>query len=95
MDGYKNPTEYFKSSIVQNFLARIDNKTFYKVINRILKDHKNNMLGTPDYIVWNDEELLFVEVKRKKENLKEEQIRWGEFLIKNQIPYKIMRVKGI
>ena len=94
IEGYKNPTEYFKSPIVQEFLTRIDNKIFYKVVNRILQDRKNNTVGTPDYIVWNNKELIFVEVKRKNEKLKEEQIEWGEFLIQNKIPYKIVRVEG-
>ena len=40
LEGYKNPTGYFKSPIVQDFLTRIDNKTFYKVANRILHDRK-------------------------------------------------------
>lgn len=93
-EGYKNPSEYFKSDIVQEFLKRIDNKTFSLVINRILQDKKNNMVGTPDYIIWNKKELIFVEVKRKNEKLSTEQIQWGEFLIKNKIPYKIVRVVG-
>lgn len=92
LEGYKNPTEYFKSQIVQDFLTRIDNKTFYKVVNRILQDRKNNTVGTPDYIVWNKKELIFVEVKREKEKLREDQITWAEFLIQNKIPYKVVRV---
>ena len=92
LEGYKNPTEYFKSQIVQEFLARIDNKTFYKVVNRILQDRKNNTVGTPDYIVWNNKELIFIEVKRKKEKLREDQITWAEFFINNKIPYVVARV---
>jgi hypothetical protein len=94
LEGYKNPTEYFKSPIVQYFLTKIDNKTFYKVVNRILQDRKNNTVGTPDYIVWKNNELIFVEVKRKNEKLSEDQIGWGEFLIKNKISYRIIRVEG-
>lgn len=92
IEGYKNPTEYFKSLIVQEFLTRIDNKTFYKVVNRILQDRKNNTVGTPDYIAWNKKELIFVEVKREKEKLREDQITWAEFLINNKIPYIVVRV---
>jgi len=73
-------------------LTRIDNKTFYKVVNRILLDRKNNTVGTPDYIVWNKKELIFVEVKRKKEKLSEDQITWAEFLIQSNIQYKLVRV---
>lgn len=94
LESYKNPTEYFKSPIVQEFLTRIDNKTFCKVVNRILQDRKNNTVGTPDYIVWNKKELIFVEVKRERENLREDQIMWAEFLIKNKVPFVVMRVKG-
>jgi len=93
IEGYKNPTEYFKSQIVQNFLTRIDNKTFYKIVNRILQDRKNNTVGTPDYIVWNKKEMIFVEVKRGKEKLREDQINWAEFLINNKIPMTVIRVK--
>lgn len=92
--GYKNPTEYFKSPIVQEFLIRTDNKTFYKVIKNILECENRNPVGTPDYIVWNNKEMVFVEVKRKNEKLSPEQIEWGEFLIKNKIPYKVVRVNG-
>lgn len=94
IEGYKNSTEYFKSPIVQDFLARIDNRAFYKVVNRILQNRKNNTVGTPDYIVWNKKELIFVEVKREKEKLREDQISWAEFLIQNKIPYKVIRVQG-
>lgn len=92
LESYKNPTEYFKSPIVQEFLTRIDNKTFYKVVNRILQDRKNNTVGTPDYIVWNKKEMIFIEVKREKEKLSEDQIAWAEFLINNKIPYNVARV---
>mgnify|MGYP002624547505 CR=1 FL=1 len=94
IEGYKNPTEYFKSPVVQEFLARIDNKIFYKVLKHIVDEYNYNPVGTPDYIVWSEKEMIFVEVKRKNETLKPEQIEWGEYLIKNRIPYKIVRVKG-
>lgn len=93
-EGYKNPTEYFKSPIVQEFFKKIDNKTFSKVLSHILGMRGYNPLGTPDYIVWNDKEMIFVEVKRKNEKLSPEQIEWGEFLVKNKIPYKVVRVVG-
>lgn len=94
IEGYKNPTEYFKSPIVQEFLAKIDNKTFCKILQHMIEDYDRNPVGTPDYIAWNNKQMIFVEVKRKNETLKPEQIEWGEYLIKNRIPYKIVRVKG-
>lgn len=91
-EGYSNPVEYFKSPIVQEFLDRVDNKTFAKVVYKIAKYPGGNFRGTPDYIVWNKKELIFVEVKREKEKLSEDQITWAKFLIQNKIPYKIVRV---
>lgn len=93
IEGYKNPIEYFKSPIVQEFLANINNKTFCKIFQHTINDYDRNPVGTPDYIVWNNKQMIFVEVKRKNETLKPEQIEWGEFLIKNRIPYKVVRVK--
>lgn len=92
IEGYKNPTEYFKSPVVQEFLAKIDNKTFLKILKHTIDEYNRNPVGTPDYIIWNNEEMIFVEVKRKNETLKPEQIEWGEYLIKNHIPYKVLRV---
>ena len=37
IEGYKNPIDYFKSPVVQEFLTRIDNKTFCTVLKHILK----------------------------------------------------------
>lgn len=92
IEGYKNPTEYFKSPIVQEFLSKINNETFCKILKHILDEYDRNPVGTPDYIVWNNKEMIFIEVKRKNETLKPKQVEWGEFLIKNKIPYKIVRV---
>lgn len=94
-EEYPNALEYFKSPLVQEFLARVNRKTFYKVITNILNSEGQNPLGTPDYIVWNDKEMIFIEVKRKNEKLSPEQIQWGEFLIKNKILYKVVRVEKI
>ena len=92
IEGYINPVEYFKSPIVQEFLSRVDNKVFAEIVYKIAKYPGGNFRGTPDYVVWNKKEMIFVEVKREKEKLREDQIEWGEFLIKNKIPYKIIRV---
>lgn len=92
IEGYKNPTVYFKSPIIQEFLSTINNKTFCKIIENIFENYDNNPVGTPDYIVWNNKDMIFVKVKRKSEKLSSEQIEWGEFLIKNRILYKVVRV---
>ncbi len=92
IECYKNPTEYFKSSIVQEFLSKVNNKTFYKILKHTIDNYNRNPGGTPDYVVWNDKEMIFIEVKRINETLKSEQIEWGEFLVKNSIPHKVLRV---
>ena len=74
-------------------MTKIDNKTFCKVIKHILGINDRNPIGTPDYIVWNNEEMIFVEVKRRNEKLSSEQIKWGEYLIQNKIQYKVIRVE--
>lgn len=94
VEGYSNPVEYFKSPIVQEFLDRIDNKTFAKIVYKIAKYPGGNFRGTPDYIVWNEKELIFVEVKREKEKLREDQITWAEFFIENKIAYRLVRVEA-
>lgn len=92
VEGYSNPVEYFKSPIVQEFLDRVNNKTFAEIVYKIAKYPGGNFRGTPDYIVWNKKELIFVEVKREKEKLSEDQISWAEFLMQNKISYRLIRV---
>lgn len=79
---------------MQEFFAKIDSKIFCEILQHTTNKYNRNPVGTPDYIVWNNKEMIFVEVKRKNETLKPEQIEWGEFLIKNKIPYKVLRVEG-
>lgn len=92
IENYIDCTDYFYSDVVQEFLKRIDNKTFAQIVYKIAQNPNQNRAGIPDYVVWNDKELIFIEVKRKNENLREKQIEWAEFLIKNNIPYKVVRV---
>lgn len=91
----ENCIAFFKTPIVQDFLKRIDNKTFAKIVYHIAKSPRENRAGTPDFVVWNDKELRLVEVKREKEKLRQGQIIWLDFLIKHKIPAQIIRVKGI
>lgn len=64
---------------MQGFLAKINNKTFYKILQHTIKDYDRNPAGTPDYILWNSKQMIFVEVKRKNEILRPKQIEWNEF----------------
>jgi DNA polymerase-3 subunit epsilon len=85
--------KYFKTDIVQEFLKRIDPKVFAKIAYRIAQNPNDNRAGIADFIIWNDKELVFVEVKREKETLRPGQIPWAQFMLNNKIPVTIMRVK--
>jgi len=95
IDKSANCIEFFKTPIVQEFLTKINPKTFAKIVYRIAQNPVENRAGTPDFVIWNNKEMIFVEVKREKEMLRDGQITWLEFLIKNDIPCAITRVKGI
>ena len=42
----------------------------YKIfVWHTVEDYDRNPVVTPDYIVWNNKEMIFVEIKRKNEIL--------------------------
>lgn len=94
IDKSENCIEFFKTPIVQEFLTKIEPETFARIVYRIAQNPVENRAGTPDFVTWNSKEMVFVEVKREKETLRNEQITWLEFLIKNTIPCSVTRVKG-
>jgi len=95
IDKSANCIEFFKTPIVQEFLTKIKPATFAKVVYRIAQNVGENRAGTPDFVVWNNKKMIFVEVKREKETLRDGQIIWLEFLIKNNIPCLVTIVKGV
>lgn len=95
IDKSANCIEFFKTPIVQEFLTKIKPETFAKIVYRIAQNPSENRTGTPDFVIWNNKEMIFVEVKREKETLRNGQIIWLKCLIKNNIPCSITRVKGI
>lgn len=95
IDKSANCIEFFKTSIVQEFLTKIKSQTFAKIVYRIAQNPVENRAGTPDFVIWNGKKMIFVEVKREKETLRDGQIIWLEFLVKNNIPCYVTRVKGI
>lgn len=94
IDKSANCIEFFKTPIVQEFLTKIKPQTFAKIVFRIAQNPGENRAGTPDFVIWNGKEMIFVEVKREKETLRDGQITWLEFLNKNNIPSSVTRVKG-
>lgn len=95
IDKSANCIEFFKIPIVQEFLTKIKSEIFAKIVYKLAQNPVENRAGTPDFVIWNDKEMIFVEVKREKETLRDGQITWLEFLIKNNIPCSVTRIKGI
>ncbi len=95
IDKSENCIEFFKTPIVQEFLKKIKSAIFAKIVYRIAQNVGENRAGTPDFVIWNNKKMIFVEVKREKETLRDGQIEWLEFLIKNNIPCLVTRVKGM
>lgn len=95
IDDNYDSVEYFKTSIVQDFLKRIDNNTFDKIVYRIAQNPNQNRSGVADFIIWNNKELVFVEVKKINERIRAGQLTWAEFMELNGIPIRIVRVKGL
>ena len=87
--------EYFKTTIVQDFLSFIDNNIFADIVYKIAQNPNDNRAGLPDFIIWNDEKFEFIEVKRINEQLREAQINWIKFLLNKNTPIYIVRVKEI
>lgn len=85
---------YFRTKIVQDFLKKVDNNAFAITTYKIAQNPNQNRAGTPDFIIWNNSEMEFIEVKRLREKLKEGQIAWLEFLNNNDIPSYVVRVDG-
>ena len=95
IDKSANCIDFFKTPIVQEFLTKIKPQTFAKIVYRIAQNVGENRAGAPDFVIWNNKTMIFVEVKREKETLRDGQIVWLEFLIKNNIPCLVTRAKGM
>lgn len=77
------------------FLERMPKETFIKIGSRMIQCLGLYGHGLPDLICYNDDEFLLVEVKRLREKIREQQLNWLVFLRENNIPVKIIRVKGV
>lgn len=87
--------QYCKTPIVQEFLSLINPSMFADIIYNIAQNVSGNRAGLPDYIMWKDNAIMFVEVKRLKEKIRDSQINWMTFLNNKNIPVSIVRVKGV
>jgi len=93
-NGNEDMLAYARSNIVQDFVKKIDSSTFAKTVYRIAQNPSENRSGVSDYVIWNDEELRMVEVKKIREQIRESQMSWLSWMIGENIPAEIVRVKA-
>ena len=86
---------YAKSNIVQDFIQRIDSATYAKIVYRIAQNPNENRSGLPDFIIWNDDHLRMIEVKKVREQIRESQLNWLSWMADKNIPIEIVRVKAV
>ncbi|WP_419904631.1 VRR-NUC domain-containing protein [Kiloniella sp.] len=94
-NGDQDMLAYAKSKIVQDFLQKIDPEIFAKIVYRIAQNPNENRSGVSDFIIWNDDELKMVEVKKVREQVRESQLNWLSWMIDENIPVEIVRVKAV
>jgi hypothetical protein len=91
--GDQDMLTYSKSDIVQDFIKRVNPKTFAKFVYRIAQNPNENRSGVPDFVIWNDGNLKMVEVKKIREQIRESQMSWLSWMVNENIPVEIVRVK--
>ena len=94
-NGDQDMLAYAKSKIVQDFIQRIDHEIFAKIVYRIAQNPNENRSGVSDFIIWNDDELKMVEVKKVREQVRESQLNWLSWMVDENIPVEIVRVKAV
>lgn len=93
-DGDQDMIAYSKTDIVQKFLKRVNSETFAEIVYRIAQNLNENRSGLPDFVIWNNDKLVMVEVKRVREQIRPSQILWLTWMAQEGIPNEIVRVSG-
>ena len=94
---YKYPSdsfEMFDNEVFQEFLEIVPNNIFADTVRR-LSINQNMRAGTPDYIIWRENNFQLVEVKRINEHLRDNQIEWINWFLEKNYPIKIFRVNPV
>ncbi|MEY4384554.1 MAG: DNA-directed polymerase [Bacteroidota bacterium] len=95
-EGTMNPLidwEYLDLELIKVFLERTSVKSISAVFEQLWINIATHSKGFPDLMVWNDEELFFVEVKSPNDHLSPIQFFWDEVLNHVGIHSKILRIK--
>lgn len=93
-NGDLNLVQYIETDIVQEFLKNADPKVIARITHRIALNPSANRSGISDFIVWKQFGYKFVEVKKIREKVRDEQRDWITWLIEQKIPVEIIRVRG-
>ena len=94
---YNHPSdsfEMFNNEIFQEFLEIVPNNIFADTVRRLSID-QNMRAGTPDFIIWKENNFQLVEVKRINEQLRDNQIEWINWFLEKNYPIKIFRINPI
>lgn len=83
-----------ESEAVSDFLKVVSPSIFSKIVYRIAQNPNGNRAGIPDYSIWKGAEVFFIEVKGAREKIRESQLSWLAWMNAEEIPVKIIRVKG-
>jgi hypothetical protein len=87
--------QVLQSQEVEEFLSLINPSTFAKIVHRIALNPNSNRSGLPDYMIWKDGVITFIEVKGIREKIRESQAAWLLWMLAEGISIKVVRVKGI
>ena len=84
----------FNNEIFQEFLEIVPNNIFADTVRRLSID-QNMRAGTPDFIIWKENDFQLVEVKRINEQLRDNQIEWINWFLEKNYPIKIFRINPV
>ena len=93
-DGGQDMLAHAKSDIAQTFFKKVDPEIFAKIVYRIAQNPTENRSGLTDFIIWNDNELKMIEVKKVREQIRPSQLSWIAWMVDENIPVEIVRIKA-
>lgn len=82
------------NDFILNFFDTIRKNDFIKIMSKYAENPNNNRAGLPDLIVYNENDYKLIEVKKQREQLRETQMNWINYLKNENIPVNIIRIKG-
>ncbi|CAL8122242.1 unnamed protein product [Orchesella dallaii] len=81
-------------SLLKNLMRAMGKEAIAHICERLAKNYRYAASGFPDLTVWNDREVMFVEVKGPGDSLSPKQQLWLDFLLDKHIPCEVCHVKG-